>query len=132
MTFLDDCLDGRSQHFTFPRRELLQKIASAALLFFVPRSQPVFEVPKKYPASKFAIGNQIFSPWDDGDLDFDEDEEYDIPPEFGEIMGVCWNPKNEAWEYIINWTSGDAADWMYPMFDEVLICESSLRLVSHD
>jgi hypothetical protein len=110
----------------------LQKIASAALLFFVPRSQSAFEFPKKYPAPKFAIGDQIFSPWDDGDLDFGEDEEYDIPPEFGEIMGVCWNPKNEAWEYIINWTSGDAADWMYPMFDEALTCESSLRLVSHD
>ena len=130
MTLLDDRLDGRSQHFTFARRELFQKIASAALPFLVPRSKPAFDIPQKYPAPKFAIGDQIFSPWDDGDLDLDE--EYDIPPEFGEIMGVCWNPRNEAWEYVINWTSGDAADWMYPMFDEVLICESSLRLVSHD
>ena len=39
MTFLVDCLDGRSQLLTFPRRELWQKIASAALLFFVPHPQ---------------------------------------------------------------------------------------------
>jgi len=112
----------------FPRRELFQKLASVALLLLVSRSKSAFAIPQKYPAPRFAIGDQIFSPYEDED----EDEDEDGVPEFGEIMGVCWNPRNEAWEYVINWTSGSASDWMYPIFDEHLICESTLRLVSEE
>ena len=102
----------------FPRRELFQKLASVALLLLVSRSKSAFTIPQKYPAPKFAIGDQIFSPYEDGD----EDEDEDGIPEFGEVMGVCWNPRNEECEYIINWTSGSSYDWMYPVFDEFLIC----------
>jgi hypothetical protein len=107
----------------FPRRELFHKLASVALLLLVSRSKSAFTIPQKYPVPKFAIGDQIFSPYED------EDEDEDGVPEFGEVMGVCWNPRNEAWEYVINWTSGSSSDWMYPVFDEFLICESTLRLV---
>ena len=112
----------------FPRRELFQKLASVALLLLVSRSKSAFTIPQKYPAPKFAIGDQIFSPYDDGDGDENEDG----VPEFGEVMGVCWNPRNEAWEYVINWTSGSSSDWIYPVFDEFLICESTLRFVSEE
>ncbi|MEG3838596.1 MULTISPECIES: hypothetical protein [unclassified Microcoleus] len=78
-----DCPNGRSQLLMFPRRELLQKIASAALLFFVPRPQSVFEFPKKYPAPQFNVGDKILSFWPDNDEA--------ISPEFGEIVGVCWH-----------------------------------------
>ena len=111
----------------FPRRELLQRLASAALLCLIPRSKPAFEIPQKYPVPQFAIGNQILSFWIDEYGDVDER----FPPEFGEIMGICWHPTNENWEYVINWTAGDCADSAYPIFDEVLIDECSLRLVSH-
>jgi hypothetical protein len=107
----------------FPRRELFQKLASVALLLLVSRSKSAFTIPQKYPPPKFAIGDQIFSPYED------EDEDEDGVPEFGEVMGVCWNPRNQAWEYVINWTSGSSSNWMYPVFDEFLICESTLRLV---
>lgn len=114
--------DGRSQDFTFPRRALLQKTASVALLFFAPHSQPALVLPEKYPAPRFNIGDKILSFWPDDE---------DLPPELGEIVGICWHPKNEQWKYLINWTGGDAADWMYPCFDEALVDESSLRLVNH-
>lgn len=70
----------------FPRRELFQKLASVALLLLLSRSKSAFTIPQKYPAPKFAIGDQIFSPYEDEDG----------VPEFGEVMGVCWNPNNEA------------------------------------
>lgn len=89
-------------------------------------AKQTFEIPSKYPAPKFAIGDQILSLY----IDEYGDVEEDLPPEFGEIMGVCWNPHNEAWEYIINWTAGDSAPGTYPVFDEVLIDDVSLRLVS--
>ena len=45
----------------FPRRELLQKAASYALLLFASRPKSVVEIPTKYPAPDFAIGDQVAS-----------------------------------------------------------------------
>lgn len=131
MTFLDDCLDGRSQHFTFPRRELLQKIASAALLFFVPRSEPVFEFPSKYPAPRFRTGDLVANDWVD---EFDEDV-----VDFGEVLGVRWLPEGHSgflansWVYYIYWThSSCGASSCYPCYDGEPTGADQLRLVSHD
>jgi hypothetical protein len=112
------------QSLAFPRRELLSKFVAVAMA--TAAAKRIFEIPSKYPAPKFAIGDQILSPYADEYGDVQEN----LPPEFGEIMGVCWSPRNEAWEYIINWTGGDSTPETYPVFDEVLIDESSLRLVS--
>lgn len=127
MTIPGNYPQGRSQVFTFSRRGLLQGLALAILPFLVRRSQPVFEIIQKYPLPRFTIGNQIHSFWIDEYGEVDES----FPPEVGEIMGICWHPKNEQWEYIINWTGGDHANSMYPIFDEALIDECSLRLVRH-
>ncbi|MEG4520678.1 MULTISPECIES: hypothetical protein [unclassified Microcoleus] len=124
MTFLDDRLCGRSQHFTFPRRELLQKIASATLLFFAPRSQPVNPIPEKYPQSPFNIGDKVADYWTD---EFDNE-----CIEYGEVVGFCWHPYEKTWAYLINWTSGQGPESMYPCFDERLVVGGDLRLVSHD
>lgn len=128
MTISGDCPQGRSQHFTFPRRGLLQGLAVVGLPFLLPRSKSAFEIPSKYPAPKFSVGDQIFSLGTDEYGDIDES----APLEFGEIVGVCWHPRNKEWEYIINWTAGSSSAWIYPVFDGVLIDEYSLRLVSHD
>lgn len=115
-------LEERS-HFAVPRRELLQKAVSVALLLGV---KPLTDPAKKkypYPAPAFRIGDKIASPW------LEEDEE--IEDEVGEVMGVCWHPQKKRWEYLINWTGGDAADWMYPIFDEVLVSGDSLKGASH-
>lgn len=115
-------LEERS-HFAVPRRELLQKAVSVALLLGV---KPLTDPAKKkypYPAPAFRIGDKIASPW------LEEDEE--IEDEVGEVMGVCWHPQKKRWEYLINWTGGDAADWMYPVFDEVLVSGDSLKGASH-
>ncbi|MEG4851698.1 hypothetical protein QUB10_12375 [Microcoleus sp. B5-D4] len=119
-----DCPNGRSQLLMFPRRELLQKIASAALLFFVPRSQSGFENPKKYPAPKFCIGNKVADHWTD-ELNQDSIE-------YGEVLGICWHPYEQDWTYLISWTSGEMPDSSYPCFDEHLTVGGDLRLVSHD
>jgi len=118
MTFLDDCLCGRSQHFTFARRELFQKIASAALLFFVPRLQ---STPEKYPKPQFCIGDRII-------YSFLSDEEKVIS-QFGEIVGSCFHPKMEQWQYLINWTCENSAGCI---FDDDLIAGEDLRLVTYE
>ena len=69
MTFLDDCLYGRSQVLTFPRRELLQKAASYALLLFTSHRQSVVKLPTKYPVPPFHIGDQVASYWPVGNYD---------------------------------------------------------------
>ncbi|MEG4317696.1 MULTISPECIES: hypothetical protein [unclassified Microcoleus] len=100
---------------TFPRRELLQKIASAALLF-VPR---------------FRIGDLVASDWVD---EFDEDV-----VDFGEVLGLRWLPESHSgfpansWVYYIYWThSTCGADSCYPCYDGEPTGAEQLRLVSHD
>ena len=115
---------GRSQHFTFPRRELFQKIASAALLFFAPRSQPVNPIPEKYPKSLFSIGDKVADHWIN---EFDKE-----CIEYGEVLGLCWHPYEKTWAYLVIWTSGLGPDSMYPCFDGYLLTGGDLRLVSHD
>ncbi|MEG4244448.1 hypothetical protein QUB36_20530 [Microcoleus sp. AT8-B1] len=124
MTFLDGCLCGRSQLLMIPRRELLQKIASAALLFFVPRSQPVNLTPEKYPKSQFCIGDKVADYWTN---EFDKE-----CVEYGEVLGFCWHPYEQTWAYLVNWTGGQGPDSTYPCFDERLVVGGDLRLVSHD
>ncbi|MEG4534670.1 hypothetical protein [Microcoleus sp. D2_18a_D3] len=135
MTFLDDRLDGRSQHFTFPRRELLQKIASAPLLFFVPRIQSATLPLNGYPLPKFNIGDLIASDWVD-----DEDEDApDSATDFGEILGMRWLPEVESglaantWVYFVRWTHSTIGAYScYPCYDGEPSRECDLRLVSHD
>jgi|GEM_PF-1561495 len=118
-------LQGRSHFTTFARRDFLQKAASAALPFLVARSN--FELPQKYPKPRFAIGDQILSPYID-----DYGDEYEsLPSEFGEVMGICWHPTNKQWEYLVNWTSGSGSSDVYPVFDGFLLEECDLRFVSH-
>jgi hypothetical protein len=132
MSFFGFLSSADSQDSALSRRELLGKSLAIGAASLLPKPQfestPPFTLPQKYPAPKFAIGDQIFSPYEDEYGDEDEDG----VPEFGEVMGICWHPRNEAWEYVINWTSGSSFDWMYPVFDEFLICESTLRLVSEE
>lgn len=73
-----DCPNGRSQLLMFPRRELLQKIASAALLFFVPRIQPV-TLSQSYPSPVFNIGDLIASDW----VNDDDEDAPDFATDFG-------------------------------------------------
>ncbi|XZN90101.1 MAG: hypothetical protein ACM65M_21070 [Microcoleus sp.] len=124
MTFLDDCLCGRSQHLTFPRRELLQKAASYALLLFASRPKSVVKLPTKYPAPDFAIGDKVASYWPADTYDDDGN----VPgPEIGEVTGICWHPTSHQWKYQINWTSGACEAWAYPNFEELLSDASDLE-----
>lgn len=109
---------------TFPRRELLQKIASAALLFLVPRPQSVNQTPAKYPKSPLGIGDKVADYWTD---EFDKE-----CIEYGKVCGVCWHPREQVWAYLIDWTSGGMPDSAYPCFNEHLVIDGDLRLVSHD
>lgn len=134
MTSLNDCPQGRSQYLTFPRRELLQKAASAALLPFLARLQPATPS-SKFPKPKFAIGDLIASDWEG-----DEDE--DAPQsatDYGEVVGLCYLPEDgsyyprHTWVYYIYWThSTSSACFCYPCFDGEMTEGSALRLVRHD
>jgi len=89
---------------------------------------PLGNTAKKYPKPQFSIGDRIELPWLN---EFDEKllDEFgeEVPPEVGEVVGICWHPIQLQWKYLINWTSGDSADWMYPAFDEDLIDEFRLK-----
>ena len=122
MTFLDDapCPDGRSQHFTFFRRELLQRLATATLLHLASQYRPALRLPAKYPVPEFHIGDKVADHWTD---EFGEDA-----IEIGEILGVCWHPDENTWAYLISWTSGSCNADCYPCFDERLVVGGDVRL----
>mgnify|MGYP003428973157 FL=1 len=101
-------LEGRSQELTFSRRQFLQK-ASFFPLATAPRRQPAIQLPEKYPAPPFQIGDTVADTWVD---EFDNEQR-----ELGEVVGICWHPKNRRWEYLINWTAGASDEMMYPCFD---------------
>jgi len=94
--------DGRSQHFTFPRRELLQKAAALASLCLLPKSQPT----SLYPSPEFKIGDLVAQDWEPND-----DEAPEFATDFGEILGMRWIPEPDSycsvantWVYFVRWT----------------------------
>ena len=117
MTISGDCPAGRSQVFTFPRRKLLQRLAWVSLLALFSHSQ------SKYPQAPFAIGDRVADYWTD---EFNNDF-----IEYGTVCGVCWEPKQKEWAYLIEWTSGEMPDSCYPCFDRNLTIGGDLRLANH-
>ncbi|MEG4798779.1 hypothetical protein QUA69_27335 [Microcoleus sp. LAD1_D1] len=108
-------IEERSQKSIFSRRKFFHKTASALPLPIALRRQPSIKLPDKYPAPSFQIGDIIADEWLD---------EFDVKQrDIGEIVGICWHPTNDRWEYLINWTAGTIPE-LYPCFDE--------RLISHE
>ncbi|MEG4962137.1 MULTISPECIES: hypothetical protein [unclassified Microcoleus] len=115
--------DGRSQHFTFPRRELFQKAMSAALLYLVPSPQPLLSTLSGRPLPEFRMGDLIEIDWTG---EFGEDF-----IEFGEIVGICHRPE-DGWVYYINWLSSTSSDdFQYPCFEGEPTTGDRMRLVRH-
>jgi len=102
---------GRSQHFTFARRNFLQGLASA-ILPFISQPQPVS--PGRY-RPEFSMGDKIRAFWVD---EFGEKRSED-----GEVAGICWHPTNCRWEYLVVWGS--------TYFDEQLTDAKCLELNYH-
>lgn len=129
-----DCPEGRSQLFTFARRDFLQKAASAALSFLVPHSQPIDSFFGGRPLPRFKIGDLVASDWEP-----DDDDAPEFATEFGEILGVRWMPEAEGgyilartWVYYVWWTHGTCgSEVCYPCYDGESTRECDLRLVSH-
>lgn len=103
-------LEGRSQKLTFSRREFLQR--TAFFLTIAPRRQLTIQLPEKYPAPQFQIGDTVADTWVD---EFDREQR-----EIGEVVGICWHPRNHRWEYQIEWTAGSSDEGIYPCFDRHL------------
>jgi hypothetical protein len=108
----------------FSRRELLNKVVSAALLSLSSKYQSTHNLPEKYPAPMFQIGDKVSDHWVD---DFGENS-----VEFGEIVGICWHPYEKVWAYHITWTSGKMDAEYYPCFDEHLVVGGDLRFVDDE
>ena len=131
MTISSDYPQGRSQHFTFPRRELLQRLASAALLCLLPCPQPATHL-KRLPEPEFAIGDLIASDWEP-----DDDDAPDSVTDFGEVLGMRWLPEAESsfvaaktWVYFVRWTHSTIGASSCYDGEPSRACD--LRLVSHD
>ena len=125
-----DCPEGRSQLFTFARRDFLQKAASVALPFLVPRSQPVDSFFGGRPLPQFKIGDLVAEDW------LDEDDEG--ATDFGEVLGVRWLPEGHSsspantWVYYVYWThSTTGSTYCYPCYDGEPTEANQLRLVNH-
>ena len=136
MPISSDCPQGRSQHLTFPRRELFQRLASAALLCLVPRPQPATRL-KGLPEPEFAIGDLIASDW----IDEEDEDAPDPGTDFGEILGMRWPSEWETksawdaktWVYFVKWTRSTIGNSScYPCYSEEPSRACDLRLVSHD
>jgi hypothetical protein len=127
-------LQGRSQLFTLPRRDFLQKAVSAALPFLIPRSQPVDSFFGSRPLPQFKIGDLVASDWEP-----DDDDAPEFATDFGEILGMRWLPQAEGswspahtWVYYVYWTHGTCgSDICYPCYDGESSRECDLRLVNH-
>ena len=122
--------DGRSQHFTFPRRDFMQKAASLASLCILPKLKPR----SLYPSPEFNIGDLVAQDWEPND-----DEAPEFATDFGEILGMRWIPEpdgycplSNVWVYFVMWTHSSCPGCLpEPYCDGELTLASDLRLVSH-
>jgi len=141
-----DCPEGRSQLFTFARRDFLQKAASVALPFIFLRPQPAAASPSPQPATaaspspnkrplpEFKIGDLVAQDWEP-----DDDEAPESATDFGEILGMRWVPEPDGysligntWVYYIRWTHSNCPGCLpEPYCDGEGTLSSALRLVSH-
>jgi hypothetical protein len=103
-------LQGRSQDFTFCRRNFLQGLASA-ILPFISQPQPVSS--GFSPSPKFSIGDKVRASW--------EVESGVFRWEIGKVVGTCWHPTKNRWEYLIVWDGC--------IFDEYLTGAEDLEYV---
>jgi hypothetical protein len=106
--------DGRSQHFTFARRNFLQGLASFVLPSLV-RPQPVTSASRGRSLPKFSIGDKIRTSW--------EAEAGVFRSENGEVVGICWHPTKRQWEYLVVWAGSK--------FDDYLTSSEGLELNHH-
>jgi hypothetical protein len=104
---------GRSQDFTFARRNFLQGLASAILPFFMSRPQSL--APLGYGKPKFSIGDGVRASW--------EAEPGVFQSEVGQVVGTCWHPTKHRWEYLIVWANCN--------FDEYLTSADGLEFNHH-
>ena len=125
-----DCPEGRSQHFTFSRRGLLQGLAAVGLPFVIPRVQSTATSSNKRPLPEFVIGDLVAQDWID---EFDKEA-----VDFGEVLGVRYLPEKycvypaNSWLYYIHWTHTTCGlDYLYPCYDGEPTAGNTLRLVSH-
>jgi hypothetical protein len=100
---------GRSQHFTFCRRNFLQGLASA-ILPFISQPQPVTPTFGRCKP-EFSIGDKIRTSWEADGVSRSEN---------GEVVGICWHPTKRQWEYLIIWAGCN--------FDEYLTSSQDLEL----
>ncbi|MEG4409105.1 hypothetical protein [Microcoleus sp. MON2_D5] len=122
--------DGRSQHFTFPRRELLQKVAALTSLCLLPKSQPI----SMYPSPEFSIGDLVAYDWEP-----DDEEGPEVATDFGEILGMRWVPEPDGyylatntWVYFVRWTHSTCPDLLpEPCYDGEPTGADQLRRVNH-
>ena len=108
------------------RRDLLGKSWVMALAAAAKKlSHQPHQPHQKYPAPPFQIGDIVADDWVD---------EFEVEQtEVGEVVGICWHPKNQRWEYHVNWTGGTMPAEYYPCYDERLTSHevgAELRLIS--
>lgn len=136
MPRFDGCPDGRSQHFTFFRRELFQKVVAATLPFIVLGKPSSTLSINGYPLPEFNIGDLIASDW--ASSDDDDDDAPDFATDFGEVLGLRWLPESESgleantWLYFVRWTHSTCGAYScYPCYDGEPSRGCDLRLVGH-
>lgn len=67
----------------------------------------------RLPAAEFAIGEIVASDWDD---------EFGVRQvEIGRVVGTCWHPRHQQWEYLVDWLKGCGPSEAYPCFDGHLV-----------
>ena len=103
---------GRSQHFTFHRRNFLQGLASFVLPSLL-SPQPVLSVFGRCQP-EFSIGDTVRTSWEADGVSRSET---------GQVVGICWHPTHKHWRYLVVWGSSQ--------FDEGLTDAKGLELNHH-
>ena len=110
MSFSERLSNADLQTFALTRRELFVKSWAIAVAVAAAKRLPKFvQLPQKYPMPPFKIGDIVADAW------IDEFEVEQV--ETGEVVGICWHPENQRWEYHINWLAGTMPDKYYPCYD---------------
>ena len=98
------------------RRTLLKGLGLA----LIPKVQNISPIPG-VPTPRFWFGDHVSYCW--------VDDNGNLQDEFGQVVGVAWEPHRKYWHYSVVWTGSTAypnGSPGYPSFDNELICETEV------
>lgn len=117
-----------ANYSTVNRRQFLMSLCGIPSTIAAAKPQPIEparQIPSEFPGKpEYWFGDAIAYTW----CCEDDNRVYE---EYGEVMGVCWNPDEGKWMYAVKWTGTNfftERPDIYPNFEERLADGKDLQL----